>query len=150
VSQLDEWDAFDEMAACFRGGDWYAAWMEARQAVAHFAQGEGFSPAGIGWVAWRELNDEQRGLALNQLFTDYYIAVVAEEREERLAQDAANGKTYLEGWEPSSLHDAVISAGLTEDDAEVTVDARALHGVLSELELLQHRLAMRDREREPD
>lgn len=144
MSELDHWGAFEELAASLRGGDWYAAWMEARQAVAHFAQGEGYSAAGIGWVAWRELNEEQRGLALNQLFTDYYLAVVAEERDERLAQESVSGKTYLEGWEQGSLNDAVVSADLTEKDAEVTVDAGALYSVLSELELLQHRLAMRD------
>ncbi len=139
-------DAFEELAASFRGGDWYAAWMEARQAVKHLAAGNGYSVAGIGWIAWNELNPDQRRDALNGFFTDYFLTIAEEERAEQLQEHARAGNTYLDGWEPGSLTTSLAEAqaagqALTED-GEVTVSALALSNVLGELELVQHRLKM--------
>ena len=142
----------DALESEFETAGWYAAWQEARQAVKHIAGGKGYSVAGIGWVAWNELGPAQRRDALNQFFTDYYLSVVEEEREQQLQKDAASGTSYIEGWEPYELMRLIGELRdprgpdhvVLDDETVVTVGAKALLAVLNELDLVQHRLKMRD------
>lgn len=138
-------DAFEELVLNFDSIGWYAAFMQARQALDHETVGKGYDTAQVGWRAWRELDGEQRRDALEALFAVYYSRIREEEHYEQLDGYVAEGKTWLRGWEEGSLHDAVISVDLTDEDAEVTVNADALYRVLSELDLLKHKLTMKEK-----
>lgn len=102
---------------------------------------DGVSHIAIGADAWRSLDDEQRDDALALMLNLYVSTVNTEENDRRLEQDAADpGKTYLDAADVGTLWDSIHCAEVDPVEA----DRWALIRVLSELELLQHRLAMRD------
>lgn len=109
---------------------------------------EGVSYFAIGTVAMASLTEEQRSEAYVLMIGHYATGICCEhndqENAERLERDAADpATTYLGDIDVGILWDAVLDgkSESTECNREV------LMNVLSELELLQHRLAMSERER---
>ncbi|MFJ9376838.1 hypothetical protein [Streptomyces sp. NPDC101455] len=135
---------FDDIASALTNSSvWYAAVQEAR-AKLHREHPHGVDVALIGHEAWRQLTPIQQAQALDGLFVAYVVRLHDEERAARLDQAAAEVKTYLEGDDEHILHDALGAVRPIGEDTEVGVCASALANVLDELDLLRHRLAMRD------
>jgi hypothetical protein len=112
------------------------------------AAGAGGDINTIGLQAWRELDAQAQAQQLPHLLGCYVRRVIDEENSrvlDRVARDT--GKSYLGDFDVVSLSDSLFSVrGLLGHgiEVEVEVDAESLANVLAELELLQHRLAMRD------
>lgn len=137
-------DAFAELVEEFDwNADWFAAWQEARQHLAHRFGQRDFGVQMIGRLAWTRLTEEQRSQALDQLFTTYFLRIAEEERERRLDAAAQSATSYADAADVGGLSDPLAYVDITDPFAEVTVNAQALSHVLAELDLLQHRLAMR-------
>lgn len=103
----------------------------------------------IGLVAWERLSGKQRREALPNLLTAYVIRVHREEAEKVLEAAAWDDThTYLAEFDTAMLWDSVNTPANKFD--EVPVDINSLRNVLFELDLLQHRLEMRDAEAAAD
>lgn len=104
---------------------------------------DGVDARQIGNAAWESLTFVERIEAMPQLLGAYVHVVYEEERLKRLQQRAEDSAhTYLEDSDVSVLWDSAL--GVPDEDGEVAADRRALLNVLCELELLTHRLAMRE------
>jgi hypothetical protein len=135
---------FEDVADGFTNStEWYAAVQEAR-AKMHREQSGGVDVAAIGHEAWRTLTPVQQAHALPDLFVSYIVRLHEEERARQLQTAAADpAKTYLEADDEFHLQDAVAGIDLSSPEVEIHgVPARALSNVLSELDLLRHRLRM--------
>lgn len=135
---------FDEVASAItNNADWYAAIQQSRT-ILHRENPGGVDCSTIGHHAWRQLTPVQQAQALPGLFTAYIVQLHEEERAAKL-QAMASVKTYLEGDDEYILHGALEAVRPIGEDTEVDgVCASALANVLDELDLLRHRLAMRD------
>lgn len=122
---------------------WYAQFLESRAELMRRYPG-GFNTALVGQHAWMRLTPEQRLHALPGLWSAYYQVIAQEEHAQRLNAAAADSTTsYLGDNDEAVLNLSLTDADLTDPDAPlIEVDARALHNVLAELDLLRHRLAM--------
>lgn len=131
--------AFDDLETL---PPFYAAVLET-EALLCKQKPNGFSFEELGVKAWATLS-----LADKQCDLPYvlgaYARVVRDERQERQRdQHAADlTHTYLDDSDTSVLWDATV--GTPDEDGAVPALRDALLNVLCELELLQHRLAMRD------
>ncbi|MFD0138027.1 hypothetical protein ACFVIL_29305 [Streptomyces sp. NPDC127159] len=136
---------FNEVASAITNStDWYAAVQQARNILLRENPG-GVDCATIGHHAWRQLTPVQQALALPDLFTAYIVRLHDEDRFAQLNAADAEVKTYLEGDDEYILHDALKGVRPIDEDTTVNgVCASALANVLDELDLLRHRLAMRD------
>lgn len=140
---LDSFDDLAERAEC-PPPDIYTAVLRAQHKL-HREHPDGISFDAIGIEAWNGLTPEQRFEALPTVLRYYAIRVNDEEHARKLADDATDTATsYLEPADVPTLWDSILCAEVDPVEA----DRFALIHVLSELELLQHRLAMRDAERE--
>jgi hypothetical protein len=94
----------------------------------------------IGRHAWAHLSEQDRADAIPNLMTSYATRVHDEEAERSRARDAADPEvtTYLADGDMALLWDAYLDS--TAEQA--SVGRRALLNVLSEVELLRHRLDM--------
>lgn len=102
----------------------------------------GVSTETIGITAWNSLAPEQRREELGHVLGAYVSRVHDEERTKTLEARAADPThTYLDDHDVTILSDS--TATTANDYGEVLADRVALFNVLCELELLQHRLAMR-------
>ncbi|MCX4578147.1 hypothetical protein OHB41_34155 [Streptomyces sp. NBC_01571] len=136
---------FNQIVSGMAGNtDLYAAVQEAR-AKLHREHPHGVDVAKIGYEAWRQLTPVQQAQSLDGLFVAYIVRLHDEERAARLDAAAAEVKTYLEGDDEHLLHDALSGIRRPiDEEAEINVYASALSNVLDELDLLRHRLAMRN------
>lgn len=139
---------FNEIASAITNSrDWYAAIQQSRTLL-HRENPNGVDCSTIGHHAWRQLTPIQQAKALPDLFTAYVVRLHEEERAAKL-QATASAKTYLEGDDEYILQDALTSVRPIGEDTTIDgVCASALANVLDELDLLRHRLAMRDRKDE--
>ncbi len=111
---------------------------------------DGVSFFSIGSVAWASITQEQRREAFGWMLELYARTICSEANQrdhaEQLGRDAADAtKTYIDSDDVHSLWDSVFSGNRDSEDCGANRDS--LTNVLSELELLQHRLAMREPER---
>ncbi|MBZ3918173.1 hypothetical protein [Streptomyces acidiscabies] len=136
---------FNEIASAITNSpDWYAAIQQSRTLL-HRENPSGVDCTTIGHHAWRQLTPIQQAKALPDLFTAYLVQLHEEERAAKL-QATASVKTYLEGDDEYILQDALQGVRPIGEDTVIDgVCASALANVLDELDLLRHRLAMRDR-----
>ena len=106
---------------------------------AQFPEG-GYGVAMIGRMAWANLPEADKAATLDIFFTNYWMTIFDEEREDRLAREARTGTSYID---PSDTADLWTCIQETKGSPECIDDVprQALQNVLSELELLQHRLA---------
>jgi hypothetical protein len=105
--------------------------------------GEEVTFESIGLVAWERLSGAQRREALSDLLTVYATRVSEEESMRQLDRAAWDDThTYLQEFDTAMLWDSASTPANRFE--EVPANADALRNVLCELELLQHRLAMRD------
>lgn len=135
---------FDEIASAFTScTDWYAVVQETRARM-HREKPGGIDVAKIGEEAWRQLTPIQQARALPDLWVAYIIRLHDEERHQQLDTAAADEtKTFIEPDDEHILVDSLIGIGQIGEDTQVDgVCASALNNVLSELDLLRHRLAM--------
>ncbi|MGP4008179.1 hypothetical protein [Streptomyces sp. 4N124] len=137
---MDHAEGFDDIvSAISTTSTLHGATQEARARL-HREHPGGFDIARIAHEVWPQLTDVQKVRALEELFTAYVIRLHDEERAARLDRDATSGVTHLEEFDVDVLHDAVAGAAPIGGDTEIDgVCASALHNVLAELELLQHR-----------
>lgn len=121
----------------------YAAVLETNKALYN-----GMTTERLGLVAWGALTPLQQAEALPYILGVYVHRVYEDERMRRLDRHAADTThTYLDDADTLTLWDAVHDSSTDE----VFTDRAALLNVLCEVELLQHRLAMRDTDRgDPD
>ncbi len=112
------------------------------------ATGAGGDINAIGLRAWHTLDAQARAQQLPHLLGCYVRRVIDDENSKVLDRTARDtGKSYLGDVDVASLSDSLfpvrdlLGHGI---EIEVEVDAESLANVLAELELLQHRLAMRD------
>lgn len=127
-------DLFSDLAC-----PWHKRFLTARARFAvEFPQG-GYGVALIGRHAWAQMPDEHKAAAMDTFFTDYWMRLRDEEHEERLARAAKNGTSYMEPGDPADLWTYIHET--KGDPEEIEVPRKSLINVLSELELLQHRLA---------
>jgi len=97
----------------------------------------------IGMLAWERLSGAQRRDALASVLAVYVMRVHEEEHARRLDTAARDDThSYLQDFDVAMLWDSASTPA--NQFEEVPANADALRNVLSELELLQHRLAMRD------
>lgn len=130
-----------ELAAAGLYGAVLSSWQELSK-----KHPNGVITEAIGLHAWDSLDHEQRIQAFPYALGAYVRRVLDEENMrvmDRAVRDTT--KTYINAHDVVSLHDSLD--GLHHrfgKGAEVIaeVDAEALHNVLGELELLQHRVAM--------
>lgn len=130
--------------------DFYAAFMEQRQALRR-SNPEGYDITAPGCYAWQQLPPEERATALYRLFRAYFWQIHEEEQRASLDQAAADpAKTYLGPDDESLLYESLSYAERDSQgpDKVATVLADSLANVLAEVELLRHRVAMRDAKRE--
>ncbi|MFE4701429.1 hypothetical protein ACFRIC_30645 [Streptomyces sp. NPDC056738] len=140
---------FEPSGGFTTSGVWYAAVQEAQAKLHREDPGAWIDVKAIGHAAWRELTPVEQAHALDDLFVAYVLRVNDEQRAARLDQAAAEVKTYLVGDDEHILQDQLgtVDRPIAED-TEVKVCASALANVLDELDLIRHRLSMRDREGE--
>lgn len=99
----------------------------------------------LGAAAWGRLTLDQRREALTHALSAYASTVFYEEREKQLQRYAADpSKSYLQDCDVLVLEGC--AARDADEDDYVPADKDALMNVLSELDLLQHRISMRDAE----
>jgi hypothetical protein len=118
----------------------YKRYMAARTLYeTQFPEG-GYGVAMIGRMAWANLPEQDKASTLDIFFTNYWMTIHDEEREDRLAREAKSGTSYVD---PSDTADLWLCIQETKGSPESIDDVptKALMNVLSELELLQHRLA---------
>lgn len=118
----------------------YKRYVAARAVYeAQFPEG-GYGVAMIGRMAWANLPDQDKPATLDGFFTSYWMTLFDEEREDRLAREARSDTSYAE---PSDIADLWTCIHETKGSPECIDDVprQSLMNVLSELELLQHRLA---------
>lgn len=127
----------------------YRRYMAARALFKEEYPEGGYGVALIGRMAWATLSEKDRVATLDIFFTDYWMRLFDEEREDRLATAASNGASYVE---PSDTADLWLCIQETKGAPEGLDDVprQALMNVLSELELLQHRLAAIELSKEVD
>ncbi|MFC9973629.1 hypothetical protein ACFVH6_22310 [Spirillospora sp. NPDC127200] len=123
--------------------DWpplYAAVLAAYDRLV--VQGGSATYEEIGTEAWRRITPEQQLGALPYALGVYAQRVVAEQNERHLHEKAADpAHSYLGDHDVACLWDSLVLDA--DEDGEVPADRDALGAVLAELQLLQHRLAMR-------
>lgn len=99
----------------------------------------------IGLRAWAKISTAERLDNLPGLLGCYVSRVFAEQEAQRLDEAAADRThTYLDDHDTASAWDSAM--GHPDHHGDVEVSRAVLISILSELELLQHRLAMRDQE----
>lgn len=102
----------------------------------------------IGLRAWRRLDPQAQARQMPSLLGCYVRRVIDEENSKLLDRAARDtGKSYLGDHDVDSLTDSLFSVAALLGhgiDVDVTVNAESLANVLAELELVQHRLAMRE------
>jgi len=101
----------------------------------------------VAMCAWERLSGQQRREALPMLLTVFAMRVHDEEHSRQLdaaARDETH--TYLAEFDMAMLWDSAATPA--NAFGEVPADIDSLRNVLCELELLQHRLAMRDNDQE--
>ncbi|MFE9432188.1 hypothetical protein [Streptomyces sp. NPDC006640] len=136
---------FEPSGAFTSSGVWYAAVQEAQAKLHREDPGAWIDVKAIGHAAWRELTPVEQAHALDDLFVAYIMRIHDEQRADRLDKAAAEVKTYLVPDDEHLLQDALSAVDRPiPEDAEVKVCASALANVLDELDLIRHRLAMRD------
>lgn len=143
----DTTDGFDDIVSeLSHTSSLYGAVQEAR-AKLHREHPGGVDVARIGHEAWRQLTPMQQAQSLDGMFVAYIVRLHDEERAQQLDTAAADKtKTYLEPDDEHILADSLAGADSLGPDAQVDgVCASALSNVLSELDLLRHRLAMAKR-----
>jgi len=97
----------------------------------------------IGMCAWERLSAKQRREALSTLLTVYVMRVAEEQAAQQLERAAWDDThTYLQEFDTAMLWDSVHTPANKFD--EVPADINSLRNALCELDLLQHRLSMRD------
>lgn len=141
---MDHAEEFDDIVSGIATSSaLYGAVQEAR-AKLHREHPGGIDVARIGHEAWRQLTPVQQAQSLDGLFTAYIVRLHDEERARQLGAAAADEtKTYLEPDDEHILADSLAGAESLGPDTQVDgVCASALSNVLSELDLLRHRLAM--------
>jgi hypothetical protein len=110
--------------------------------------GDSVSLEGAGLQAWQHLSPVERAESLPALLGAYTRLVHDEEtskRMERRANDSTH--TYLDDLDTTLLWEATQSPA--DRQGQVRAERNALLNVLCELDLLQHRLAMRDADPTP-
>jgi hypothetical protein len=96
-----------------------------------------------GMNAWARLTADEKRKWLPHALGAYVTRVHDEEHMKQMDLHAEDRTcTYLESYDVAILRDVAMEAGDTED--EVPAHRGALRNVLWELDLLQHRLRMRD------
>ncbi|MFF1743532.1 hypothetical protein [Streptomyces mirabilis] len=151
-------EAFDEVAAAYlpehvtvrvKAGLFYSL-VHAALAVKLREQPTGSSVGliEIGHAAWRQLTPIEQAHTLDTLFTAYIRRVIDEDRERQLSAAAADDtKTYLEPDDLPLLAECLSYVEVIDDGTQLEgVPASSLHNVLSEIDLLRHRLAMTKRD----
>lgn len=141
---------FDEIASAFTSStDWYAAVQETRARL-HREHPGGIDVAKIGHEAWKQLTPIQQARALDGLFVAYICRLHDEERHQQLNAAADDEtKTYLEADDEHILADSLAGAAPIGPDTQIDgVCGSALANMLSELDLLRHRLAMAKTDKE--
>jgi hypothetical protein len=134
VSEIDEFGVpFD---AC-EGEGWYPQYRRS-QKWARAEYPDGYDVEVPGRHAWSVLNEDQRADALSSLFYAYWNLLHDEDNERRLDVKADDGSSYLKPGDVADLWTYVEDR--PNENGEVRVDRAALVNVLSEVELLQHRL----------
>lgn len=125
----------------------YTQILESHQQISGGGDGTLYTVS-LGMHAWSRLGDEDRTRAFPYVVAAYVREVLDEENSKLLDRDAkVNGKTYLGDHDLASLNDSLfevaqlIGKGI---DIDVEVNAECLANALAELELLRHRLAMRE------
>ncbi len=122
----------------------YRAVLDAREELQRATRG-GVSVQDIGLRAWDALNVDQRRAALSGVLFAYAERVFDEERARQLDQKAADvTHTYLDLDDVQMLWESALVEA--DDYEQVVANKAALINVLAELELVQHRLAMRNAE----
>lgn len=107
------------------------------------SNGRGATFEEIGVEAWRNIDRTDRTAALPLILGAYANLVRDEEESKRITVLAADRThSYLDHDDVAMLWDSALDKPDRFD--EVGANQQALMNVLSELELLQHRLAMRD------
>lgn len=120
----------------------YAAVLEARGRLLK-QYPKGVSADAIGLTAWTSLTAAERRDELPHVLGSYVIRVYDEEHSKTLTEHAADPThTYLGDHDEAILWDCAVET--PNGDGEVPANRRALLNVLCELELIRHRLAMRD------
>jgi hypothetical protein len=102
--------------------------------------------------AWGKLTPAQQLAEMDMLFNAFCHNTMAVRKELELAEMAPDANTYLRDGDLSVIGDTLSGAmalsgeplGAAFPDGMVPVDIDLLQRLVSELELLQHRLAMRD------
>lgn len=117
----------------------YRRYVAARAVYEQQLPEGGYGVAMIGRMAWANLPDKDKAATLDIFFTDYWMRLHEEEREERLSREASDSTSYITPSDPADLWLYVHEA--KGDPEEIEVPRQQLINVLSELELLQHRLA---------
>lgn len=99
----------------------------------------------IGLRAWQSLSWDQRRGDLPFALGAYVGRVIDDENSRRLDEAAADRThSYLDDHDWASVWDSAM--GDPDYHGDVEVNRQSLINVVYELELLQHRLAMRDQE----
>ncbi|MFF7192645.1 hypothetical protein ACFZAM_02865 [Streptomyces sp. NPDC008079] len=135
---------FDEIAADLASPSsaWLGAVQEARAELLR-EHPEGVGHIQIGHRAWQKITPIQRAHALDPLFHAYVLRVYDEERAAQLGAAVDEGRSYIEPDDEHLLAESLLDVDFSDPDAQVDgVLASALSNVLSELDLVRHRLAM--------
>lgn len=120
----------------------YKAVLDARDEL-HELYPDGVDIHTHGLNAWARLTPAEKQEWLPHALGAYVTRVHDEEHMRQMDLDAEDRTcTYLDPYDVSILSDAAMERGDTED--EIPVHRGALRNVLWELDLLQHRLRMRD------
>lgn len=99
----------------------------------------------IGMRAWSQLTFDERLSQIPFLLGCYVRRVFDEEAAKRMVRAAEDRThTYLDEHDMASAWDSAM--GDPDHHGDVEVSRESLINILCEVELLQHRLAMRDRE----
>jgi hypothetical protein len=136
-------EKFDDIASAITNSSaWHGAVQQARTEV-HRQNPGGVDLARIGHAAWAKLTPIQQARALPDLFTAYIVRLYEEEREQQLAKAVREQRSYLEPDDEHLLADSLSAVDFTDEAAQVDgVCASALSNLLSEVDLLRHRLNM--------
>lgn len=107
--------------------------------------GDGAPTTEIGLRAWSKISTDQRLGELPGILGCYVTRVFEEQEAARLDRDAVDRThTYLGDHDTASAWDSAM--GTPDQHGDVEVSKQALINILCELELLQHRVDMRDRD----
>lgn len=141
MSELSADEVFDELVRTYeRHSDLAAAYRQSEQQYERTHPEGGYLCHEVVRHAWMKLTPEQQRAEMDHLFNAWFITQMNIRKWLELDAKEPDANTYLHHGDLEIFE----HIGDTIEDGMITIGAAQLQRILNEIELLRHRLKMRD------